>query len=160
MLPIRWEPMRELTTFQRELDDLFRRMFGTSRETGVGPVMLTVPAINSYVKNNTFYVEAELPGVDSDKIDVRIDGHDLLLRGERRETRKVGETDFLIRESRSDSFERRLTLPDGVDTDKIHATYKDGLLEITMPVTATASVGGRKVPIEGLDSSKKSKEIH
>lgn len=159
MLPIRWEPIRELNTFQRELDDLFHRMFGVTREAGVGAALLSAPAINTYVKDNTFYLEADLPGVDSDKLDVRIDGHELVLRGERRETSKTEEADFLVRESRCNTFERRLTLPDGVDTDKIHATYKDGLLEITLPVVKT-TMGGRKVPIEGLGAAKKSKEVH
>ena len=52
-----------------------------------------------------------------------------------------------------------LVLPDGVDADKAHASYKDGLLEVTMPIVEKET-GGRKITVEGLESGKKSKEIH
>ena len=74
MLPVRFDPMRELSTLQREMDDLFKRMFGSSRETGEGRFLTTPPAVNSYIKDGVFHLEAELPGVDTDKLDVRMDG--------------------------------------------------------------------------------------
>jgi len=55
-------------------------------------------------------------------------------------------------------FVRRLALPDGVNTEKVQAAYKDGMLEITMPMEKT--VGGRKVLIAGAEEGKKEREIH
>lgn len=159
MLPISWDPGRDLMTLQRELDDMVRKVFGTSQERGAALSTITAPSINTYVKDNVFHLEAELPGVDTDKLDVRVDGHDLILRGERRETHKAEEADYLVRESRISTFERRLTLPETADAEKVHATYKDGLLEVSMPITAPVT-GGRKIAIEGLDTGKKSKEVH
>lgn len=158
MLPIRWDPIRDLSTLQRELDDVMRRVFGTTRESGTG-MLTTTPAINSFVKDGVFHLEAELPGVDTDKLDVRIDGRNLVIKGERRVSKKTEEADYLIRESRFTSFERSMVLPDGVDADKAHASYKDGLLEVTMPIVEKET-GGRKITVEGLESGKKSKEIH
>ena len=159
MLPIRWDPRRELSTFQREFDDLFRRVFGMEREGSGVMAAIAAPAVNSYVKDGVLHLEAELPGVDAGKLDVRIDGHDVVIRGERRTGRTEEKADYLIQESRCATFERRLTLPDGADVEKAHAACRDGLLEITMPMAATVA-GGRKLVIEGLEAGKKSKEVH
>lgn len=159
MLPIRFDPIRELSTLQREMDDLLKRMFGSTRESGEAGMLMASPAVNSYIKDGVFHLEAELPGVENDKLDVRLDGRDLVISGERRDTKKTEEANYLLRESRMSSFERRMTLPAGADTDKAHATYTNGLLEVTMPVK-TPELSGRKIPIEGLPAGKKSKEIH
>ena len=159
MLPVRFDPMRELSTLQREMDDLFKRMFGSSRETGEGRFLTTPPAVNSYIKDGVFHLEAELPGVDTDKLDVRMDGGELIIRGERTSSHKKEEVDYLLQESSLSTFERRMTLPTGADVDKAHASYQNGLLEVTIPVTKK-EISGRKIPIEGTKSGKKSKEIH
>jgi HSP20 family protein len=171
MLPIRFDPIRELSTLQREMDDLFKRMFGSSREIGEGSMLTTAPAVNSYIKDTTapavnsyikngvFHLEAELPGVDTDKLDVRMDDGNLVIRGERRSAHKTEDVDYLLKESSLSTFERRMSLPSGANIDKAHATYQNGMLEVTVPVNETKP-SGRKIPIEGIESGKKSKEIH
>lgn len=159
MLPIRYDPIRELSTLQREMDDLFKRMFGSSREIGEAGMLTAVPAVNSYIKDGVFHLEAELPGVDTDKLDVRMDDRDLVIRGERRTSQKKEDVDYLLQESHLSTFERRMTLPAGADIEKAHATYQNGLLEVTVPVTRK-ELSGRKIPIEGIEAGKKSKEIH
>lgn len=159
MLPIRFDPIRELSTLQREMDDLFKRMFGSTRAVAEGSLLSASPAVNSYIKDGVFHLEAELPGVDVDKLDVRMDDRDLVIHGERRSVRKTEDVDYLVQESRMSTFERRMTLPAGAETEKAHATYKNGLLEVTVPI-AEALPAGRKIPIEKLEAGKKSKEIH
>lgn len=159
MLPIRFDPMRELSTLQREMDDLFKRMFGSTRGLDETRLLTTTPLVNSYIKDGVFHLEAELPGVDTDKLDVRVDDRDLVIRGERRTTKKTEDVDYLIQESRMSSFERRMTLPAAADIEKAHASYQNGLLEVTVPI-GEAKPSGRKIPVEGLEAGKKSKEIH
>ena len=159
MLPIRFDPMRELSTLQREMDDLFKRMFGSSREIGTGSMLTTTPAVNSYIKDGVFHLEAELPGVDADKLDVRMDEGNLVIHGERRTAHKTKDVDYLIQESSLSTFERRMTLPTGADIEKAHASYQNGLLEVTVPISEL-KLSGRKIPIEGPKAGKKSKEIH
>lgn len=159
MLPIRWDPVRDMNTLRREFDDLTRRVFGMTREEEGGLAAIAVPAVNSYIKDGVLHLEAELPGVETGQLDVRIDGHDLIIAGERRTGRTEEKAEFLMHESRIARFERRLTLPEGVESEKAHAVYRDGLLEITMPVIKTKA-GGRKLVIEGLETGKKSKGIH
>jgi HSP20 family protein len=159
MLPMRLDPIRELSTLQREMDDLFKRMFNSNREIGDVGMLTATPAVNSYMKDGVFHIEAELPGVDTDKLDVRMDDRDLVIHGERRVTHKKEDIDYLLQESRLSTFERRMTLPAGADIEKAHATYQNGLLEVTVPVTRK-ELSGRKIPIEGIEGGKKSKEIH
>ncbi len=159
MLPIRFDPMRELSTLQREMDDLFKRMFGSNREIGESSLLTTSPAVNSYVKDGVFHLEAELPGVDPDKLDVRMDDGSLVIHGERRSTHKTEDVNYLLKESSLSTFERRMSLPTGADIEKAHATYNNGMLEVTVPISE-AKLTGRKIPIEGAKSGKKSKEIH
>jgi HSP20 family protein len=159
MLPIRFDPMRELSTLQREMDDLFKRMFGSARTSGETGFMKALPAVNSYIKDGMFHLEAELPGVDTDKLDVRMDGLDLVIHGERHTTKKTKDVDYLIQESSMNTFERRMTLPVGADIEKAHASYKNGLLEVTVPIS-DVKIAGRKIPVEGAPASKKSEEIH
>ncbi len=159
MLPIRWDPARELGALQREFDDLFHRVFGMTREGDSSLATVAAPTVNSYVKDGVLHLEAELPGVDAGLLDVRIDGHDVVISGERRTAHTEEKADFLMHESRITKFERRLNLPEGAEGEKAHAVYRDGLLEITMPMTVVKA-GGRKLVIEGLETGKGSKKIH
>ena len=159
MLPIRFDPIRELSTLQREMDDLFKRMFGSNREIGEGSMLTMAPNVNSYIKDGVYHLEAELPGVDTDKMDVRMDDGRLVLHCERRNTHKTEDVNYLLKESSLSSFERRITLPAGADIEKAHATYQNGMLEVTVPINEH-KLSGRKIPIEGIKGGKKSKEIH
>ena len=159
MLPIRFDPIREFGTLQREMDDLFKRMFGSNRAIGEVSTLAAAPAVNSYIKDGVFHLEAEMPGVDTDKLEVTMDEGTLVVHGERRTSHKTEDVNYILQESGVSNFERRLTLPAGADIDKAHATYQNGLLEVTVPVSETKP-SGRKIPIEGIKGGKKSKEIH
>jgi len=156
MLPVNWNPTRtlsrELSSLHREMDELFRRTFGMSGErafeaaeaetAGLFPV-----AVNCYIKGNTYFVEAEIPGAERNDLDLSVEGNLLVLRGERKGNREVKDQDYLIRESSFGSFVRRISLPEGADSEKIQAKYIDGVLKVSMPISKTAS--GRKILIEG-----------
>lgn len=151
MLPSRWDPFRdlskELSQLHREMDEMFRRTFGLTREPGAGLGMGS-PAINSYMKDQTFYVEVEVPGVKREELDVSVDGNMLTVSGERKANREAKDHDYLVRETHYGSFRRRLMLPEGADAEKIQAICKNGILEISMPL-GRKEAGGRKIQIEG-----------
>lgn len=157
MLPIRWDPFRDFGTMHREFDDLLRQVFGGAlTETGTAGNTLT-PVVNTFVKENVYHLQAELPGVAKDDLDISIEENMLILKGERKEVTEKKEADYILKESRYGSFVRRMTLPDGVDTEKVHATCKDGILEITMPIEQKAPTA-RKVMVEG--EPAKARKIH
>jgi len=163
MLPIRWDPFsnltRELGTIHREMDELFRRTFGLTKEAPHEAGFYMTPAVNTYTKENTYVVEAELPGVHKDDLDVSIEGHILTLKGERKTSKETKEDDYYIRESQYGSFVRKLTLPEGVNTEHIHAKFEDGILFVSMPIEKKLTAG-RKVLIEGTTEGKKEKKVH
>lgn len=82
MLPMRFDPTRELSTLQQERDDLFMRMFGSSGGVGDSRMLHTAPAINSDIKEGAFHLEAEFTGVETDKLDITTDDGDLVIRGD------------------------------------------------------------------------------
>jgi HSP20 family protein len=163
MLPTRWDPFRSLTkelgTLHHEMDDLFRRTFGLTKETPGEANFYMAPAINTYTKGEKYFVEAELPGVSMDDLDVSIDGGILTLRGERKADKETKEDDYFIRESHYGSFIRRLSLPEGINVDQVHAKFEDGVLRISMPIEKKLATG-RKVLIEGQGEKKKEKKPH
>ena len=158
MLPIRWDPFKDLGSLQRELDGLLRETFGGGlTEAGTAGTTLS-PVINTFTKDHVFHLQAELPGVAKDDLDISIEENMLTIKGERKETTEKEERDYMLKESRYGSFVRRMTLPEGVNTDKIHATCDDGILEITMPIEKKA-VSSRKVLVEGKEG-KKERKVH
>jgi HSP20 family protein len=78
-------------------------------------------------------LKAELPGIDPKDVDVRVESNVLSLRGKRELTSEVKREDYHRVERAYGSFSRSFTLPSAVDTDKIKAEFKDGVLQVTLP---------------------------
>ncbi len=100
----------------------------------------------SFVQNGNLVVRADLPGIDPKEVEISVLGNVLTIKGERKQKKEVKAEDYIRREVFYGSFERRMTLPEGAATDKIKAQFKDGVVEITMPVAK--EVGARKIPLE------------
>jgi HSP20 family molecular chaperone IbpA len=99
--------------------------------------------VEDYIKDNTYVVRAELPGMDPDKdIEITIEGGTLTIHAERREeTKEAHRSEF-----RYGSFTRSVALPDQADTEHITATYDKGILEVRVPVPE-AKAEGRRIAI-------------
>lgn len=135
---MRWNPSEELSSWHRDIDDLFGRFFGRAE----APVVGWMPRMETYRKENNYVVRIDLPGVDPKDVSVNAEGNVLTISGER----KSEETDTEYRETFYGKFERTLTLPQGVETDKIAAHYHNGVLEVQVPLPAR--LAGRKIPIQ------------
>lgn len=157
MLPIKWRPFRELSMLQRDVDDLFNRAFG--RRGGWMPHFPfeggEYPAIDCVRKEDTLLVRAELPGIDPKDVDISVSGNLLTIRGEHRTEREIKEEDYFMHEISRGGFERTLTLPEGVNTEKMKASYRDGILEVSMPAKGISRA--RKIPIETGEEAKRIK---
>ncbi|GMR05176.1 MAG: Hsp20/alpha crystallin family protein [Thermodesulfobacteriota bacterium] len=153
----KWEPIRELSSIQREMDELFKKTFGslTTGLLGSGFKGEWCPDVDCYTKDGKFIVHADLPGVEPKDVDVTITGNMLTIKGERKSDEKTKKGGYIFRESSYGSFERSMTLPAGVDSNKVHATYKNGVLELTMPVKSEALPKKIKVELtEGKEEEK------
>ena len=135
---MRRNPSDEMSSWHRDIDDLFGRFFGRP-ETSLGG---WVPQIETYRKDNEYVVRLDLPGVDPKDVQVQAEGNVLSISGER----KTEEKGVDYRETSYGKFERTVTLPQGVEADKIAARYEHGVLEIRVPVPA--QLAGRKIPIQ------------
>ena len=135
---MRWNPAEELSSWHRDIDELFGRFFGRNE----GSVGSWVPRIETYRSDNDFVVRLDLPGVDPNDIEVRAEGNLLTITGERKS--EVKNSDY--QETYYGKFERTLTLPQGVEADKIAAHSRHGVLEIRVPLPA--QLAGRKIPIQ------------
>jgi HSP20 family protein len=143
--------MRELETIRQRMDDLFERMserfFGPGeQERSVWETEALAPAIESHVEKDTLIVKADLPGIDPKEVSISVTGNQLTIEGERKREEKKEEKDYFYREMAYGKFSRTITLPEGVDADKVKANYKNGVLEITMP--APKQITGKKIQIE------------
>ena len=134
----RWNPSRELSNWHRDIEDLFSGFFERP-ETSLGG---WVPRIETYRKDNEYVVRLDLPGVDPKDVQVHAEGDVLSISGERK-TEQKGQD---YRETSFGKFERTVTLPRGIETDKIAAHCEHGVLEIRVPLPAQLT--GRKIPIQ------------
>ncbi|OGP16099.1 MAG: hypothetical protein A2V21_311265 [Deltaproteobacteria bacterium GWC2_55_46] len=155
----KWEPLRELATIEKEMEDMFRRAFG-----GLSTILPTgllrrefrgewYPLVDSFMKENQFVVRADLPGVDPKDVEISVTGNLLTIRGERKSTVEEKKEGYLFHETSFGAFERTVTLPEGVDTTKVHASCSNGVIEITMPAKAEALP--RKIKVEVMGDGKK-----
>lgn len=140
-----WSGWQDLSRFRRDFDELFNRILGSGVATPVYE-RATVPAVESLIEGNRVVVRADLPGIDPKDIEVTVAGNTMTIRGSRRQRQEEKDRDFLHREVYYGSFERSLTLPEGVQADQVKASYRDGVLELTAPLPAQQA--SRKVPIE------------
>ncbi len=131
---VRWNPWREMPTVHNRLnrffDDPFLRIGRMDEEANLG---MWNPAVDLYEKDDHFVIKAELPGVDKNDIKVDLKDRVLTLSGERTYDNEVGEENYYRKERSYGKFQRAFTLPTDVDSDKITAEFKDGVLRVEVP---------------------------
>jgi HSP20 family protein len=98
----------------------------------------TLPAMDVFEKEGQLHVRAELPGIDQKDVEVEISGDTLTISGEKKEQREVKEENYYRSERSYGKFSRQVALPAGADTTKAAARFKDGILEIDIPVKQAA----------------------
>ena len=97
-------------------------------------------------------IRADLPGIDPQNVEISVTGDVLTIKGSREEKSEEKERNFVVKEVSYGSFERSITLPQGVKAEDIKAAYKDGVLELTAP--APKETAARKVAIQVEEGKK------
>ena len=121
----------------RELDRFASALFGS----GQGPRRMP---IDLYRDGDHYVLTADLPGIDPGSVDVDVDGQLLTIRAQRTVAGGEGVT-WITRERQSATFVRQLSLGQGVDTERISASYDNGVLSVTIPVSEKAR--SRKIEV-------------
>ena len=131
---VRWNPLGEMTAMQNRINRMFNDPHWladrVNDDTDMG---MWKPAVDLYEKDDHFVIKAELPGVDKKDIAIDLKDRVLTLSGERTYENEVKQENYYRRERSYGKFQRAFTLPADVDSDKIKAEFKDGLLQIEVP---------------------------
>jgi HSP20 family protein len=128
----RHHPGRDLANLQDEMERMFRHVFGgeSERPTTAGAWS---PVLDVEESEDGFVLHVELPGVGPDDVEVSLEENILTITGERSFYRDRNADSFRRVERRFGRFHRSIRMPDRVDSDRVEASYKDGLLTITVP---------------------------
>ncbi len=159
MALIRWEPARELATLQNEMNRLFGTFFEDPARGGATGQTLRrwIPAMDLVETENDFILRADLPGLTEGDVNIELEDNVLTISGERKAEHEERKEGYYRVERAFGNFSRSLTLPEGVDPDKVKARFDRGVLEVTVPkpeqrkprkVTISAG-GGQNKTIEG-----------
>ena len=122
----------------RELDRMTERLFGN----GARPVAMPMDA---YRDGNRFVIALDLPGVDSDSIDLEVERNVLTVKATRRALGEAEQREAVVNERPAGVFSRQVFLGDTLDADNIEANYADGVLTLRIPVAEHAKP--RKIEI-------------
>jgi HSP20 family protein len=157
-----WEsrgPIGMLERFADEMDRVFDD-FGFGRAwlsrpgrgwaglRGRGKIDSWIPAVEVFHRNNELIVRADLPGLKKDEVNVEVTDDALTIQGERKREHEE-EREGVYRSERSyGSFRRVIELPSGTITDQAKATFKDGVLEISVPAPSEQVRRGRQLEIK------------
>ena len=160
MAIVRWEPLRELSSLQNEMNRLFNTAFDTPATPGNGGAMRRwVPAMDLVETADDFVLRADLPGLTQDDVKLELEDSTLTVSGERKSERTDKHEGYYRVERAFGSFSRSLTLPKGVDADAVKANFDNGVLEIHIPKPEerkprriAIAVGDAPAAIEGSES--------
>jgi HSP20 family protein len=150
-----WQP---IDTLRKEIDRLFDN-FGhgfwrspfraiTDFEPLWSSKLASSFAVDVAESDKAYEITAELPGMDEKDIDVKLVDGGLTIKGEKKDEKEEKRKDYYVSERRYGSFERYFRLPDGVDTDKIEANFKKGVLTVTLPKKAEAQKPAKKIDVK------------
>ncbi len=127
-----WTPFRDLMNMQREIGRAFDSLF-TDVDGDGDHLSQWRPRIDVMEHADSFVIKAELPGVNRNDVKITVRENILTIKGEKKQEKEEKDKSYHRVERSYGSFERSFTLPSGVKNDKIDATYKDGVLTITLP---------------------------
>ncbi len=153
--------LRPFESLRREVDRLFEDFAGGIWRSPFGrsffdiepawraqSAMSTMPAVNVTETDKAYEITAELPGMDEKNIQVKVADGVLTIKGEKQEEKEEKNKDYYLSERSFGSFQRSFEVPNGVDTDKIDASFKNGVLTVTLPKSTEAQKAEKKITVK------------
>lgn len=129
-----------------EMSDLFNRFFGNWQQWPFAAGRYW-PALDVSERDDAVVVRAETPGMKPEDIDISVQGNTLTISGEKSEREEDKGEDHYVSERRYGSFRRAVSLPSEVDSEKVQAECKDGVLTVTLPKSEKARA--KRIPVKG-----------
>jgi len=146
MAASRWDPFRELAGLQEGLDRTFRDIDRTRTAQNFISSQWT-PPVDIFEAGDLFIIKLEIPEVDKESIDIRMEGDELTISGERRLEQGTEGEQYLRMERGYGTFTRSFSLTKTIDASEIKASIKDGILRVELP--KKEEVKPKKIIIEG-----------
>lgn len=125
----REDPFDWMGEWRHEMNRLFDRSL--MRKDGWGEAF--VPEIDLVEEKDIYLVKADIPGLKKEELDIKVEGKILSIKGERKQEKETKEKNFYAAERFYGAFSRTIELPTDVKAEEVKASYKDGVLEITLP---------------------------
>jgi HSP20 family protein len=147
MAIMRWRPLRDIVSIQDEMNQLFDGFFGerVPRRWLKAEEGLWTPNVDVSETKDEIVVTAEMPGMKKEDITLSVQENVLTLSGEKKSEEEKKDANFYRLERSFGSFCRSFTLPTPVEADKIKASFKDGILKVTLP--KSEKVKPQEIPI-------------
>ena len=147
-----------LETLQKEIDRLFsdfslawpfrRSSFSLEPFWQSDMSWGAMPAVDVVEKEKAYEITAELPGMDEKDIELKVAGDTLTITGEKHEEKEEKKSDYYLSERRYGSFRRTFLIPDDVDADRIDASFRKGVLTVSLPKTAGAAKPEKRIAVK------------
>jgi HSP20 family protein len=147
MALVPWRPFEDFSTLRREMDRVLERFFGEP-SGGERPFSTWTPRTDVKETKDTLTITAELPGLEAKDVDVALSGDMLTIKGEKKEEEEEKDEYHHMVERSYGAFSRMVRLPAPVAADKIKASYKNGVLTVTLPKTEEAKPKAIAVTVE------------
>jgi HSP20 family protein len=138
-----WHPMRDMMEAQRQISHVFNERLRQDRR----PQTSWTPPVDVYETADGYEFTVELPGMNAEAVEVEVKDNALTIKGERKEAELKQGHQYLHRERPQGRFARVFRLSKAVDAEAVTATYKDGVLAVTVPFRA--EVKPRKIAVQG-----------
>jgi HSP20 family protein len=148
MALVPWRPLGDLSTLRREMDRLFERFFGEEFPSPELPRAEWTPRLDMSETKDDIVVKADIPGLEPKDLDVSLMGDTLTIKGEKKEEKEEKDEHRHVVERRYGAFSRMVRLPAPVAADKIKASFKNGVLTITLPKTEEAKQKAIPIAVE------------
>jgi HSP20 family protein len=132
-------------------EDFFRRPFGSRRWPAMPRLMEEIeptPSVDIYEEGDNIILKSEMPGMTKEDIEVNLTDDTITLSGEKKKEEKEEKKDYYSLERSFGSFKRSFALPSEVQSDKAKASFKDGVLKITIPKSEAKKKKEKKIKIE------------
>jgi len=142
-----WRPF-ETDSLQRDMDRFWDSFFEGHTVRHMAPDSEWLPSLDVTERKGDLLVEAELPGMDGKDIDVSVSDGILSIRGEKKHEKEEKEGGYHIVERRYGSFSRSVRLPKEVESDKIKASFKNGVLKVVLPKSQQVRNKGHKITVQ------------
>ena len=124
-----WDPFDWMGELQHEMNRLFDRSLVKKN----GWEKTFMPEIDLLEEKETFLVKADIPGLKKEDLEIKVEGRMLSIKGERKQEKETKEKNFYATERFYGAFSRTIELPTEVKAEEVKASYKEGVLEITLP---------------------------